>query len=230
MYLSRRALAAGTAALLITGATLVGAGGVASAQNSPGQGGQNCRNAQDVYPQGANRGQGAGVNNNGQARRGENARGNTGCSQFAPGRRVAVSAESTPIPVGIGIADEGGAVTIDFIVPTALADGRHDLVFTDLVTRSNVVRVPFNVVGGPTSAGAGQGAGGAGQGAGGAGQGAGGAGQGAGGAGQGSALPRTGSDQLVPLTITGLALVGIGASVVVAARRRRETAMPTGLA
>lgn len=228
--MSRRSLAAGTAALLITGATLVGAGGVASAQqppgpNSPGQGGQNCENVQNVYPQGSNRGRGAGVNGNGQARRGENARGNTGCSQFAPGRRVAVTAQSTPIPVGIGIADEGGAVTIDFIVPTVLTDGRHDLVFTDLVNRSTVVRVPFNITGGPTSAGAGQGAGGAGQGAGGAGR-----GTGAGGTGQGSALPRTGSDQLVPLTIAGLALVGIGASVVVAARRRRESAMPTGLA
>ena len=222
--MSRRSLAAGTAALLITGSTLVGTVGVASAQNSPGQGGQNCKNAQNVYPQGSNRGQGAGVNPF-QVRRGGNARGNTGCSQFAPGRRVAVTAESTPIPVGIGTADEGGAVTIDFIVPTALTDGRHDLVFTDIVSRSNVVRVPFNVAGGPTSAGAGQGAGGAGQGTG-----AGGAGQGTGGTGQGSALPRTGSDQLVPLTITGLALVGIGASVVVAARRRRETAMPTGLA
>jgi LPXTG-motif cell wall-anchored protein len=43
-------------------------------------------------------------------------------------------------------------------------------------------------------------------------------------------LPRTGTDQLVPLTITGVALVGIGAGIVVASRRRRETSMPSGLA
>jgi LPXTG-motif cell wall-anchored protein len=43
-------------------------------------------------------------------------------------------------------------------------------------------------------------------------------------------LPRTGADQLVPLTITGVALVGIGAGIVVASRRRRETSMPSGLA
>lgn len=43
------------------------------------------------------------------------------------------------------------------------------------------------------------------------------------GQGQRSNLPTTGSDQLVPLTITGVALVGIGASIVVASRRRRET-------
>ncbi len=42
-------------------------------------------------------------------------------------------------------------------------------------------------------------------------------------------LPQTGSDQLVPLTIAGVALVGIGAGIVVASRRRRET-MPGGLA
>ena len=43
-------------------------------------------------------------------------------------------------------------------------------------------------------------------------------------------LPRTGADQIIPLTITGVALVGIGAGIVVASRRRRETSMPAGLA
>jgi LPXTG-motif cell wall-anchored protein len=43
-------------------------------------------------------------------------------------------------------------------------------------------------------------------------------------------LPRTGADQIVPLTITGVALVGIGAGIVVASRRRRESSMPAGLA
>ena len=42
-------------------------------------------------------------------------------------------------------------------------------------------------------------------------------------------LPLTGSDQLVPLTVAGVALVGIGAGIVVASRRRRET-LPGGLA
>ena len=47
---------------------------------------------------------------------------------------------------------------------------------------------------------------------------------------RGGGLPRTGADQIVPLTITGVALVGIGAGIVVASRRRRETSMPSGLA
>ncbi len=47
---------------------------------------------------------------------------------------------------------------------------------------------------------------------------------------RGSALPLSGADQIIPLTITGLALVGIGAGIVVASRRRRETDMPAGLA
>jgi hypothetical protein len=46
----------------------------------------------------------------------------------------------------------------------------------------------------------------------------------------GGTLSRTGADQIVPLTITGVALVGIGAGIVVASRRRRETSMPAGLA
>lgn len=45
-----------------------------------------------------------------------------------------------------------------------------------------------------------------------------------------SGLPLTGADQIVPLTITGVALVGIGAGIVIASRRRRETDMPAGLA
>ena len=49
-----------------------------------------------------------------------------------------------------------------------------------------------------------------------------------GGGGQGN-LPRTGSDQLVPLTITGLVLVGVGGGIVIASRRRRES-LPGGLA
>jgi len=48
------------------------------------------------------------------------------------------------------------------------------------------------------------------------------------GGGQGN-LPRTGSDQLIPLTITGLVLVGVGGGIVVASRRRRES-LPGGLA
>lgn len=209
----RPTLAAGTAALLITGASLLGTAGVASAQQSPGLGGQNCENVRNVYPQGGNRGRGAGVSD-GEVNRGERVRGNSGCSQFAPGRRITVTAESTPVAVGTTTAGPGGAAVIDFTVPTSLENGRHNLVFTDTDNTSNAVRVAFNVVGGPGVAGARQGQGG---------------GQGRG-AGQGRALPRTGADQLVPLTIGGVALVGIGASIVVGARRRRETSMPSGLA
>jgi len=47
--------------------------------------------------------------------------------------------------------------------------------------------------------------------------------------GGGGALPRTGSDSIVPLTLTGLGLVGVGGGIIVAARRRRQD-MPGGLA
>lgn len=46
---------------------------------------------------------------------------------------------------------------------------------------------------------------------------------------QGSALPRTGADDVIPLTIAGVSLVALGGGLVVAARRRRD-ALPAGVA
>ncbi len=80
-----------------------------------------------------------------------------------------------------------------FTVPQNARPGRAAVVFTSGAQR---VEVPFTVVAAAAAAP---------------------------GQGQRSNLPTTGSDQLVPLTITGVALVGIGASIVVASRRRRET-------
>jgi len=44
------------------------------------------------------------------------------------------------------------------------------------------------------------------------------------------ALPFTGADALVPLAITGVSLVGAGAGIVLVARRRRETTVPSHFA
>ena len=74
----------------------------------------------------------------------------------------------------------------------------------------------------PADGGAGGGGGGGGTGTdAGGGAGGGGTGTDAGGAGGGGSLPRTGSDAVVPMAASGIALVLVGASVVVVARRRR---------
>lgn len=45
----------------------------------------------------------------------------------------------------------------------------------------------------------------------------------------GAVLPLTGTDAVVPLTVAGVVLVGVGAGIVLSARRRRED-LPAGLA
>lgn len=129
---------------------------------------------------------------------------NSGSGSFAPGSSVEVSV------LGVSetrTADADGNVSVTFRVPDNTRPGRFSVVFSN---GTNRVEVPFTVVAAAAS-----------------------------GPGQGQqrqqpnrlgSLPRTGADQLVPLTITGVALVGIGAGIVVASRRRRETSMPSGLA
>ncbi len=107
--------------------------------------------------------------------------------------------------------DGNGNASATVTVPEGTAPGRQTATF--LCIDDETVEVAFTVVA-AAAAGPGQGPG----------------------QGQGQqsnrlgGLPRTGADQLVPLTITGVALVGIGAGIVVASRRRRETSMPSGLA
>lgn len=125
---------------------------------------------------------------------------NSGSGSFVAGSSVDV------MVLGVSTtrtADASGNVSVSFRVPENTRPGRFSVVFSNSTNR---VEVPFTVVA-ATAAGPGQG-------------------QRQG----GSGLPRTGADQIVPLTITGVALVGIGAGIVVASRRRRETSMPAGLA
>ncbi len=135
---------------------------------------------------------------------------NSGAGSFAPGSKVDVmvlprsGAESVDRGVNTTrMADASGNLTVTFRVPENTPPGRFSVVFSN---DTNRVVVPFTVVAAAAS-----------------------------GPGQaqrpsGSGLPLTGADQIVPLTITGVALVGIGAGIVVASRRRRETSMPAGLA
>jgi len=118
---------------------------------------------------------------------------------------------------GTVTADNTGNGRFTFTLPQGTPPGRYAVVFVGprsgiAVGRfgmaaggtMNTVEVPFTVVS-AAAAGPGQGQ-------------------------RSSALPTTGSDQMIPLTITGVALVGIGAGIVVAAGRRRQSSMPQGLA
>lgn len=132
-----------------------------------------------------------------------------------PGQTVTVNSGSGSFAVAASVevkvlgitetrkADASGNVSFTFTVPANAPTGRASVVFSNSANR---VEVPFTVVA-AAAAGPGQGQ-----------------------RPSGSGLPLTGADQLVPLTITGVALVGIGAGIVVASRRRRETNMPAGLA
>jgi hypothetical protein len=124
----------------------------------------------------------------------------SGDGAFPQGTVVTVTVSGTNIS-GTETAGADGSVEFTFQSPNQ--PGRYDVVFA---AGGQTVTVPFTVVaaaaGGP---GRGQGTGG------------------------NSALPFTGTDAIVPLTITGVTLVGIGGGIVVAARRRRED-MPGGVA
>lgn len=197
-----RLLSAGAVALTLAGTSLLGAVGVAQAQQIAPQ----CQNVQNVYPPGQNRGQGVGASPK-NVRPDQTVRARSGCSQFAPGRRVEVGVESEYQVVTFATADAGGDVVVDFAIPTNLANGRHDIVLTDTEVRSNVVRVPFTVNGAaaaPAAAPAASRSRVAG------------------------VLPRTGDEAMIPLAVGGTVLIALGAGTVAAARRRREVA-PLGL-
>jgi LPXTG-motif cell wall-anchored protein len=119
----------------------------------------------------------------------------TAAGSFPPGSEVEVGVESTYQRVGTTTAAANGSARFTFEVPRNLEPGEHNVVFTG---SGNTERVPFTVVGA------------------------------SGGAGTGSAtdtvagqLPRTGTNDFVPLTVAGAGLVLVGTGVVVAARRRR---------
>jgi len=144
---------------------------------------------------------------------------NTGSGACNPGSDVAVTIpgfEGTEIVQ----ADATGNATIDFFIEEGATPGNYEVVFTCVLgADTNTVRVPFTLVADSDGGGDTDGSGTPGTGTGGTG----------GTTGGGSSLPRTGADQMVPLAITGIALVGAGAGIVVASRRRRED-MPVAIA
>ena len=131
---------------------------------------------------------------------GQSAQVTSGNGTFNPGMSVAVTVPGTSIS-GTVTADAQGNATFNFTVPAGTRPGNFDVVFT---AGTNVRRVSFTVVAAAAAQGQATSAG-------------------------ARSLPRTGADQMVPLAISGIALVGIGAGIVVASRRRRED-MPAGIA
>lgn len=135
---------------------------------------------------------------------------NTGSGSFVPGSTVTVTIPGLGIS-GSVVVDGLGNARFQFTVPAGTRPGTFSVNF---VGAPAPVSVPFTVV---ASAAAGSGSGSTGSGA------------GTGSRAAGSSLPRTGADQMVPLAISGLALVGVGGGIVVASRRRRED-LPGGIA
>lgn len=130
---------------------------------------------------------------------------NSGPGTFDAGTDVTVVVTDTDVS-GTVTADANGNAAFTFTLPVGTPAGPTTIVFSGTNGgEAATVSVPFTVVASGAADGGGQ-------------------------VDDGGALPRTGSDEIVPLTITGIALVGVGASIVVAARRRREAPMPGGLA
>lgn len=138
---------------------------------------------------------------------------NTGSGSFVPGSTVTVTIPGLGIS-GSVVVDGLGNARFQFKVPAGTAPGNFSVNFAGAPAP---VSVPFTVV---ASAAAGSGTGSTGSGS---------TGTGTAARASGTSLPRTGADQMVPLAISGLALVGIGAGIVVASRRRRED-LPGGIA
>lgn len=197
--LAATALAASIAGLVI-------AAPLPAVAQDPGQGSERCAaagapgNAPQYPPS-----QGAGVSDS-NPQRGQQMSATSGCREFAPGQSVAFGVESAFQQLGSVIATVGGEASASFTVPTNLANGPHHVVFRGIGLNgaANEVRIPFTVSGGPATGAAAPGGGTVNVG--------------------GVALPRTGSDEVVPLTALGVGLVVAGAGLVVVARRRRRDA------
>lgn len=125
-----------------------------------------------------------------------------GPGTFAPEITVTVTVPGLDVSGTTESAADGGA-EFSFTVPSDAPTGTFEVVFTGGGT---TVAVPFEVVGAAAAPV-----------------------QEVDQVEQGSALPRTGADQVIPLTIGGVVLVAVGGGMVVAARRRRDT-LPTSLA
>lgn len=217
------------AALSLAGLATLGLAAPAAAQESqpgnPGQGSERCEAAgapgSGAYPPAAGT-QDAAVSDS-TPQRGQRVTATSGCREFAPGASVSVRVGS--LLVGSTVASAQGEAVTSFIVPTTLADGGYEVLFSGLgfSGQPHVVGVPIQVAGGTSGAATGGGTpeepadtavGGADDGAGTV-------------TVAGVSLPRTGSGEVVPLTATGFGLVAAGGALVLVARRRRQDQLPT---
>lgn len=201
--MSTRRLASAVATLAVSAAAAVSFAAPALAQQGPG-----CPNPGGQYPPGqdcpagAFPGQGRGVSD-GNPAPGERMSANSGRGSFDPGSRAEYGVESTYIKLGETTVNADGMAVASFELPTSLAVGQHHVVFRGIKDGAPAtVRVPFTL----TAAAAG------------------GAGGGTANPREGvlGALPRTGADAVVPMAATGIALVAVGAGVVLVARKRRQ--------
>jgi LPXTG-motif cell wall-anchored protein len=128
-----------------------------------------------------------------QGRPGDRARVH-GCG-FNPSTRYTVDFNSTPVRLAEGTTDANGAFDIEVTIPADASVGRHTITATgtDPQGRAKVESVAFTIVTPAQAANAGAGA---------------------------TTLPRTGTST-VPLIAGSTVLVGLGAVLVIAARRRR---------
>lgn len=141
----------------------------------------------------SDRAEGVPFREDGDVRPGQRGHVSYGPGTVDPNGQVNGRFESTPVPLGFVRATSTGAFTFAFTVPKSAAPGQHHAIFASVKNGVPVeLSVPINVV---AAADANTGVLGA--------------------------LPRTGSDAVVPMISTGVALVLAGGGVVLVARRRR---------
>lgn len=192
--------------------------GPGNGANNPSQCG--VQNPAGKYPPGQCKSR---KNSNNRPSPGQQMSSSSGSGSFDRGTPVMNGVQSDFIQLGTGIVDETGAADATFKLPLSLEPGPHNVVFKGVKDgRPSSVLIPFTLVGDAGAAGGGAAGGGAGR-----------------GVGSGTAtnartgvlgaLPRTGSQEALPMAASGIALVVVGAGVVVAARRRRTAldASPT---
>ncbi|MDP3713034.1 MAG: LPXTG cell wall anchor domain-containing protein [Mycobacteriales bacterium] len=124
---------------------------------------------------------------------------------FKPGSQVEVYAESTPILLGTFTADSIGVIDAEVTIPLGLSVGAHSIVLTGVSPTGAPLRIstPITVTAANVAIARG----------------------GTGAPGGGLGLPATGNE-IALVSVTGLALVGVGAGAVIAGRRRRMTDSP----
>lgn len=135
----------------------------------------------------------------------------SGAGTFDAGSSVEVGVQSVYTRLGTTTATASGAAAGTFTIPASLNDGNHNIVFSGLLNgQATKVSLPFTL---NAAAAAAQVA-----------------------AAGGTtlpligALPRTGSAEAVPIALSGIALVAVGAGLVVVARRRRSALEATSIA